>query len=186
MSNQPAVKPEPFFPIARSWRVATVVALIMTLLALLGVGLATASKEVAPVYWISLVPIFGVLCMGTAWARTRHSGGGGIAVTRQLLHWLGIGVALALEFLVRRSGEESSTAAGQNALLVLALGCYLAGVHLEWMFVIVGVLLTITLVIVSQAEQYVWLIFVIGGVCIVALFVLQRFFSSSRPVPAKV
>jgi hypothetical protein len=185
MSNQPVAHSQPFFPIARSWRIATVVSLIMTLLALLGVGLATASKEAAPVYWISLVPIFGVLCMGTAWARARHTGGGGVAVTRQLLHWLGIGVALALEFLVRRSGEESSTAAGQNALLVLALGCYLAGVHLEWMFVLVGILLTITLIIVSQAEQYVWLIFVVGGLSIVAMFVLQRYFGTSRTAPAK-
>ena len=61
-----------------------------------------------------------------------------------------------------------------NAVLLLALGCYLAGVHLEWLFVLVGLLLTLTLIVVATAEQYLWLIFVVGGLAIALIFVLQR------------
>src|SRR5262249_30872685 len=136
------------FPIHRSWQIATVVAVVMVLLALLGVGLTTSSSSAAPVYWISLVPVYGFLCIGTAWARSRH---GGVfdrpMVLRQLLHWLGIGVALSLDFYIRGTGEESGMGAGLNALLLLALGCFLAGVHLDWLFAPVGVLLAVALII---------------------------------------
>src|SRR5205085_439078 len=88
---------------------------------------------------------------------------------RQIAHGLGIGVALWLDFLIRRSGEETATAAGLNAMMLLALGCYLAGVHLEWHFALVGVVLTLAMITVAKANQYSWMIFVVGGVAIVAL-----------------
>jgi hypothetical protein len=156
--------------VPRSWVVGSVVAAIMVMLALFGVGLTTTSSEFAPKYWMSLVPVFGVLCIGTAWARTRHSPGGARPeVIRQVFHWFGIAVAVFIDFMIRATGQDSGTAAGLNALLLLALGCYLAGVHLDWLFVGVGLLLTLTLYFVVKAEQYVWILFVVGGIAIVAL-----------------
>jgi hypothetical protein len=130
---------------------------------------------------VSLVPVYGLLCMGTAWARARHGDAARrLAVFRQLFHWLGIGIALSLDFVIRGTGEETGTASGLNALLVLALGCYLAGVHLEGLFAVVGVLLTLTLIVVAKAEQYVWLIFVAGGLAVVAMFGLQWLLGRGR------
>jgi hypothetical protein len=146
----------------------------MVLLALLGVGLTTSSSSAAPVYWVSLVPVFGGLCIGTAWSRARHGGFDSPMVVRQLFHWLGIGAALGMDFYIRGTGEESSMGAGLNAMLLLALGCYLAGVHLDWLFAAVGVLLTLALIILTKADQYLWLIFVVGGVSVVAMIVLMR------------
>jgi hypothetical protein len=169
------------FPVYRSWKIASVVAVIMVLLALLGVALSTASKAAASVYWISLVPIYGLLCVGTAWARARRDGGIDRAqALRQVWHWLGIGVALGLDFYIRGTGEESALGAGLNALLLLAVGCYLAGVHFEWLFVPVGVLLTLALVIVTKADQYLWLIFLFGALTIVALLALMGLFGRWR------
>jgi hypothetical protein len=164
------------FPIPRSWKIATVVAMVMVLLALLGVGLTTSSSSAASsVYWISLVPVYGFLCIGTAWSRSRH---GGVfdrpLVLRQLFHWLGIGVALSLDFYIRGTGEESGMGAGLNALLLLALGCYLAGVHLDWLFAPVGVLLSLALIILTKADQYLWVIFVVGILSVVGMVFLMR------------
>jgi hypothetical protein len=188
MSDQPAViAPAPasgpvqadadghkLFPIHRSWTIATVVAVIMVLLALVGVGLTTTSSSFAATYWICLVPVYGLLCIGTALLRV---GAGGHlqrnVVIRQTLHWVGIAIALGLDFYVRGSGEETGVATGLNALLVLALGCYLAGVHLEWLFAVVGVLLTLALVIVAKADQYLWLIFVVGGLTVAVMIALH-------------
>src|SRR5262249_7664881 len=176
-----AAQPRSLFPVAGSWQVASGVAAVMVLLALLGVGLTTTSSTAAPAYWVSLVPVYGVLCMGTAWARARHGDGARrLAVFRQLFHWLGIGIALSLDFVVRGTGEETGTASGLNALLVLALGCYLAGVHLEGLFAVVGVLLTLTLIVVAKAEQYVWLIFVAGGLAVVLMIALQWLLGRGR------
>jgi hypothetical protein len=167
--------PQALDPIHHNWKIATVVAVVMVLLAMLGVGLTTASSAAAPVYWIALVPVYGLLCIGTAWGRMHHAGGfDRAAVLRQLFHWLGIAVALGFDFYIRGTGEESGMGAGLNALLLLALGCYLAGVHLDWLFVPVGLLLTLTLAIVAKADQYLWMIFLIGVVTIIALFGLLR------------
>jgi hypothetical protein len=165
---------EELFPISRSWMIGTGVAVGMTLLALLGVGLTTTSRSVAPAYWISLVPIYGAACAALAWARGRHHGRfAWSAVTRQVLHWVGIAIALGLDFFIRGTGEETGSAAGMNALLLLALGCYLAGVHLDWLFALVGVLLTVALIILTKAEEYLWLIFVVGAVTIAVIVGLR-------------
>jgi hypothetical protein len=160
----------------------------MILLALLGVALSSASNSAAPVYWISLVPIYGVLCLGIAWTRARQDGRPVRSeVIRQLLHWLGIGVALALDYMVRQTQVETGKAAGFNALLLLALGCYLAGIHLEWIFTLVGLLLSLALVVVTKAEEYIWLIFVVGGLAIAGMLAVQWFFGKARsdkPVPS--
>jgi hypothetical protein len=113
-----------FFLGGRSWKFASIIAAVMVVLALLGVAFTNARYDFAQTYWVCLVPVFGLLCVGTAWARTRHEGGLRMhAVIRQVLHWLGIGIALWLDFLIRSTGEETAQAAGLNAVLLLALGC---------------------------------------------------------------
>jgi hypothetical protein len=177
----PPQKPAALFPVHRTWSVATGVAVSMVLLALLGVGLTTANSSAAATYWVGLVPVYGLLCVGAAWFRARHGGRfNRPVVLRQVFHWLGIGIALGLDFFIRGTGEESSLGAGMNALLLLALGCYLAGIHLEWLFIPVGVLLSAALVIVGKADQYLWLIFVVGGVTLAAMVGLQWWLQSER------
>jgi hypothetical protein len=180
-SNSSLPPANTWFPIHGSWKVATVVAVAMVLLALLGVGLTTASSAAAPAYWVALVPLYGVLCIWTAISRSRHADGiDSRAVVRQVFHWLGIGVALALDFLIRGTGEESGKGAGLNAVLLLALGCYLAGIHLEITFVPVGILLTLALIVAAKADQYLWLVFVVGALSIAAIFGLARLAGRAR------
>jgi hypothetical protein len=145
----------------------------MIVLALFGVGLAAAKPLLARNYWVSLVPVYGLLCIAEAWRRSRRNGER--LVLRQILHWLGIASAVALDFYIRGTGIETQVSSGLDALLLLALGCYLAGVHLDWTFVGVGLLLTLTLVIVAKATQYLWLLLVFGVVVIAVGFVARRF-----------
>jgi hypothetical protein len=171
-------KPVLAFP--HPWRIAVVVGVIMVLLALLGVGLTTARSTAAQVYWISMVPLYGALCMVTAYLSAQKGHFDFTQVYRQAAHWLGIGLAVAVDFFLLRSGEESGMGAGLVALLLLAVGCFTAGVHLQWLFILVGLLLGATLIIVVSAEQYSWLIFVIGVVTVVLMFLLPRLFGLRR------
>jgi hypothetical protein len=174
----PADRPSLVFP--HQWRVAIIIGVIMVLLALLGVGLTTAKSTAAQVYWISMVPIYGALCIVTAYLRARKGDFDLSQVHRQALHWLGIGLAVALDFFLLRSGEESGMGAGLVALLLLAVGCFTAGVHFQWLFILVGLLLGVTLVVVVSAEQYSWLIFVVGVATIALMFLLPRLFGQRR------
>lgn len=158
----------------------TATAIVMALLALVGVGLAMSNSKASETYWIALVPVYGVLCVLTAWTRR---GAQRTAVLQQVLHWTGIGVAVGLDFAyLRRSGLETGAAAGLNSLLLLALGCYLAGVHMEWLFILAGILLSLILVIVAVGEQYLPLLFGVGVVVIV-LMVVGNWYFRPRPVP---
>jgi len=165
-------------------KVATAAAVFMVILALIGVGLTMANAAISATYWILMVPIYGLLCVATAWYRSVPGAGAGPSlVLRQVFHWLGIGGALGLDFFVRSLGEETDIAAGLNALLLLALGCYLAGVHLERLFIVVGLLLTLTLFVVAKVQEYLWLVLVMGAVTIVAIIGLNRVLARVRSHP---
>jgi hypothetical protein len=163
----------------RYWKIALGAAIFMVVLAMVGVGLTTTNRNIAPTYWQSLVPVYGIICVAVAWIRKRE-GATGRVVIRQVLHWLAIAAAIWLDFYVRGAGEETGQAAGFTALLLLALGCLLAGVHLEWLFAIVGVLLATTLMLAEKAEQYLWLIFVIGSVVVAAMIWIMRIIGRTK------
>jgi hypothetical protein len=174
------------FAFAASWKTASTLALIMVVLALLGVALATTNADLARKYWMTLVPIYGLLCTVSAWRRSQQSGANsGKLVLRQILHWLAIGAAVLLDFAVQGAGGDVKLSSGSNSLLLLALGCVLAGVHLDWSFMLVGLLLGLTFVCVAKAAQYLWLIFVVGLLVIgVLIFAWRRLGASGEGDPA--
>jgi hypothetical protein len=183
----PAEQPHPAadeasaFHIQRSWKVAAIAAILMVLLALVGIALTTTtSSAVASTYWIALVPIYGLLCVATAWRHQGKQMGRG-EVLRQLLHWSAIGLALGIDFYIRGTGVETGLAAGLNALLLLALGALLAGIHLDWLFAAVGLLLGVALIVVAKADQYLWLMFIAGGVAIALMLAYMWLLNPKRP-----
>jgi hypothetical protein len=157
----------------RYWKIAFFVAIFMIVLAMIGVGLTTTNRDMAPKYWLSLVPVYGLLCIAVAWIRKRQ-GATGRVVVRQVFHWMAIAAAIWLDFYIRGTGQETGQAAGFTALLLLALGCLLAGVHLEWMFAVVGILLATTLMMAEKAAQYLWLIFIIAALAVAAMIWIMR------------
>ena len=99
--------------------------------------------------------------MFAAWQRTGQLSG---TAARQILHWLSVGAAMALDFaFLQGTGEQTAAATGLSSLLILALGCVLAGIHLEWLFALVGVLLAAILIIVSLAQQYLTIAFLVAA-----------------------
>jgi hypothetical protein len=68
-----------------------------------------------------------------------------------------------LDFALLRSGEQAATGAGLSSLLILALGCLLAGIHLEWLFALVGLLLLAIFIVVSVANQYATVAFLLAA-----------------------
>lgn len=155
---------------------AGIVAGIMTLLALVGTGITLADATWARTYWLVLVPIYGLLCVFAAWHRTRQFSG---TVIRQVLHWISIGAAIALDLAyLRGSGEQTATATGLSSLLILALGCVLAGIHLEWLFALVGLLLLAIFIIAALAQQYLTTVFLAG--IVVALTIGVAFWAMRK------
>ena len=146
-----------------------IVAGIMALLALVGVGITLADASWARTYWLVLVPIYGALSVFAAWHRT---GRFGETVMRQVLHWLAVAAAMALDFaFLQGAGGQTATATGLGSLLILALGCVLAGIHLDRLLTLVGALLAAILVVVSLAQQYLTVGFLIAALAALAFAV---------------
>ncbi len=173
-SETPANFPDPASVPGATHRVpngvASALAVIMILLALVGAGASLANLSWTERYWLYLVPIFGLICTIAAWFHTRSFDR---TVFRQILHWLAVGVVIAVDFrYLSRSGEQTSGATGLSSLLILALGCLLAGIHLEWTFALVGLLLLMTAIIVAVAQEYIALVLLIGFVLIAIILTL--------------
>lgn len=154
----------------RRFRVTFVVwmAIAMIALAVIGTGITIADAASARRYWLFLVPVFGVMCIVSAWY---HYGFSSDKAIKQLLHWTAVGVAIILDFaFLQGSGEQTAAATGLSSLLFLAIGCMLAGIHLEWSFAVVGFLLFVIFIVVALAQEY--LIFVMGVGALLVLIVL--------------
>jgi hypothetical protein len=149
-------------------------AIAMILLAMVGAAVTLADAAWARTYWLTLVPIFGVMCTVAAWDDARALDR---MVMRQILHWLSVGLAIILDFnFLQGRGEQTAAATGLSSLLILALGCLLAGIHLDWLFAVVGLLLLLMVVIVSVAQEYLALVF-LAGVLIIALLLGAQWFA---------
>ena len=152
---------------------------LMALLALIGTGVTVADASWARSWWLGLVPVYGVLCVFAAWHRTGQFTG---TVIRQILHWLSVAAAMALDFAyLHAAGEQTAAATGLSSLLILALGCVLAGIHLEWLFALVGLLLALILIVVSLAKQYLTIAFLVAGLG--ALIFAAYWVTRKRAVP---
>src|SRR5262245_36016619 len=157
------------------WEVGAAVAAIMAVLAVLGVGLTTVDRTLAWRYWMGLVPTYGVLCMTTAWFRSRQVGREkASAVVRQLAHWLAIAAAVALDFWMTGTGEEAGNANGVNVRLLLDVRVVSSGVHLACLFGLVGALRALSLVCLVKAEQYLWVLLVVAVLVLGVLLVIAR------------
>lgn len=171
-------------PWNRSWTIATVISVIMVLLVLVGVALSTAEARAAHKYWVAVVPVFGLLSVVMAWSRAVHTGvSARPMILRQVLHWVGVTGAIVLDFFLERTGQVSGEAAGLNALLIMSVACYLSGVYFDWRFMLVGLLLATAWLVVVVANEYMWLLFVIGAVVVAAL--LGARWIMHRMMPAK-
>ncbi len=162
-------------PDRASGNLSKYMAIVMVLLAMVGAAVTLADATWSRTYWLTLVPIFGLMCIIAAWNDTRALDR---MVVRQILHWLSVGLAIMLDFnFLRGRGEQTAAATGLSSLLILALGCFLAGIHLDWLFAVVGLLLFLMLVIFSIAQEYLVVVF-LAGILIIALLVGAQWFAN--------
>lgn len=108
---------------------------VMVALALVGVGVTQIEHRGGRLYWLFLVLVYAGISIVRAWQRHRGEGRPLWARIRaQALHWLGTLVAINVVLWFESVDIASRGAAADYSLLILALSCYLAGVHLYWAY----------------------------------------------------
>ena len=107
-----------------------VIPLLWAALVLVGFSLLDLAPSLAGPFWLVASPV-GFLA--SVWAGRRAARRSGVrdraSARRHLLHWAGLLAALTLLVPLVRSGALTGFAVGQTALLLVALGYWLDGVH---------------------------------------------------------
>src|SRR5579862_3563088 len=140
---------------------------VLCVLVMIGLFLTNVNHLHARYYWSAMFPIFGIVSLwhellgpghqqGTQWRR----------VWRQVLHWLGPIVAVWIIFLQLARGQMDADAAALVILLILAVTCFMAGVHLDRSFYWVSAVLAFAAVIGTEVEAYLWMLAAIAIVAV--------------------
>jgi hypothetical protein len=139
----------------------------MLALALVGVWLSEAQGEGARGYWMLVVFIYASLGIFRSTRKARSLGRPVMKmIGRELLHWAVLLVFMCILLFLEHRALINRQITSQVALLLLALGCCLAGIHFDWLLLVMGIALTGMVVAVVSLEQYsgvMWLV-----VCLIA------------------
>ncbi len=154
-------------------------AVLFTLLVLstVGIGLTNFRPNVGFWYWVCMVPVFGATSIYLGWSKARKRGEGvSRVVSTQVLHWVGLLAAVILiYFLFKNTGRIDNNQFALTTLLALALATFLAGVHFDWRFMVVGVVLGAVVGGAAFVQQVLWMIVLpIGAAIFLAVFWWQR------------
>jgi hypothetical protein len=160
---------------------------VLGVLVMIGLFLSNYSSERARYYWCAMFPIFGLACLA-------HELGTGRAyeiafwriLLRQALHWIGPIVAMKILFMQHARGQMSTDAVALTIILLLAVTCFLAGVHFDRSFYWVSAFLALAAVIGTEVETYLWFVVVlllIGVAIVVLSAILLRHGSKAGSAP---
>jgi hypothetical protein len=148
-------------------------------LVMIGLFLSNYSSARAVSYWSAMFPIFGLACLAHELA-----GGRAYAVAlwrilvRQMLHWMGPIIAVKILFLQYARGQMSTDAVALTIILVLAVTCFLAGVHFDGSFYWVSIFLALAVVVGTEIETYIWfasvMVLVVTAIAILSTVLLRR------------
>ncbi|MFO7987096.1 MAG: hypothetical protein R6U38_14655 [Desulfatiglandaceae bacterium] len=144
-------------------RIKTNGLIIMILFFLSGLGIAITdfSPQYGVWFWIFLTLVFAGVSFSYGLNRPGEPGRTGIrSVPTWILHWLGLLLALLLVLFLETSGRMNSADAGLTSLLVVAIVTFLAGVHGDWRFGMVGILLGLAVGGAAYVEEYFWMMLI--------------------------
>jgi hypothetical protein len=183
-SAEPDASPTPTSTTSRSPAVQELVLLALLVLSTVGVAISQLSPAKAFRYWIVMVPIFGAVSLFSGWSSARAGGmtASGV-VGRQIMHWAALAVAVCLVFLLQATGRMGEADAGTVTLLSLALATFLAGVHFDWRYCVVGALLAAAVAAIAVVSNFLWLIGIVAVAFAVFLALRASRASSSAGPP---
>jgi hypothetical protein len=103
---------------------------VVLILTLLGVAYTSFTKRPTTTYWEFLVPVTAAVCIWSGWRYTHDKKAQLRLVWTQAAHWLAFFAAMNLLLLPSVQKMLNADATGLAILLLLALGTFVAGVHI--------------------------------------------------------
>ena len=128
---------------------------LLLVLALSGAAVSEATDSKGWVYWGLLVLIYGGISIGRTWFQLKDQSGRVWPMIRaEVWHWLATLITIKIILIFEIAGVTARGVAADFALLVLALSTFLAGVHFNWTYMLLGVILAVTALCLGFLDQY--------------------------------
>jgi hypothetical protein len=135
-------------------------------------------------FWLVAAPLGFLASMWLGWRHGRALGQESRQEGRaHMLHWGGMGGAILLVVFFAARGHLTGEEIAQAILLVVALGYFLAGVHLARPLLWVGLVLAVAFLGVEYVGGYVWT--TVGAVMALALLVTAHVQGEARGAAAR-
>jgi hypothetical protein len=164
-------------PSGAGWKIRLSVLCAMLALALAGMGFTQASESGSWEFWLVIVLVYAALGLWRSLRSAKQSGESvGKRIVRDLSHWGILLVFLFVLLMLERREIVNRNSASYFALMMLALTCCLAGVHVDSLLVVLGIVLMIMSVAMALLEQYsvvLWLIMIVVAGSGAAYFYFQ-------------
>ena len=153
--------------IARIW-LKELPYIIVLVLTILGVAYTSISHQPLVGYWEFLALAMGVVCIGTGWLHAQSKEARFRMVWTQALHWAAF--LVAMNILVLSDVQRLLTAPGTGLalLMLLALGTFVAGVHVSWQICFLGIAMALAVPAIAWLTTYA-LFLVLGVTALVGI-----------------
>ncbi len=135
------------------------VLICLLLFSVLGAVIADFSPQDAYLFWLTMIPVFGLAAIVAGWAQVKREGkvrgySFGELFKIQALHWGGVLCTVVGVFVLLHMRHLDETSAALVILLILALATFLDGIRIGWRFSLIGVYLGISAIIIAYMEQF--------------------------------
>jgi predicted lipid-binding transport protein (Tim44 family) len=147
--------------------------IVVMIMAVLGVAYTSMSGRPLYGYWEFLAIAIGLACIAIGWRQTSDPAARRRLVVTQSLHWLAFLIAMTILLLPGVNTFLNGPATGLALMLLLALGTFVAGVHVSADIAVLGIALALTVPAMAWLKQSA-LMLVLIGLVIGALMVVFR------------
>jgi hypothetical protein len=142
---------------------------LVLFLTLFGLAYASFSRQSMVGYWEFLAPVIGLLCVVIAWPQARDRTERWRLLWTQALHWLAFLAAMNLLLLSGVASLLNADAVGLTILTLLALGTFVAGVHIRaWQICVLGMIMGLGVPAIAWIEHSA-LLLLLGAVAVVVI-----------------
>lgn len=153
------------------WKARLAVGIIMLILAFVGMVLTDIRTEGGWGYWKWVVPVYAILALWLSWyVKRQQQTVSRITIWHELFHWVGLILTIFLLSYLVHLGTISRFIAGIFQLMLLSLTVFLAGIYIDSIFILIGIVLGIFALLTAVLVHYMYslVVFIIVAAIIVA------------------
>lgn len=138
-------------------KVRIFLSILLLVLGFIGVIVTDVNKTGAWHYWQFLCIAYALVSLFWSWHRKR-SGWKTAAITiwHELAHWLTLMAFISIAAYLVKVGLVGRFEASILTLLLLGMATLLAGIYIEWTFVILGIVLGFFAVMIAFLDEYLY------------------------------